>query len=125
MTKYTYRKRTRTFEKLPQYIYQRKNGWFEIRKRIGGVLLYWGSFPTIEEAILHKAYYIGKKWQVNPTFKANKHIVKRNNQYVIVKQNGDTRSSYGTFKNIESARYERDVCVACDWDYSLICEWED
>ena len=79
MTKYIYHNRTRTFEKLPKYIYQRKNGWFEIRKRIGGVLLYWGSFPTLEEAQLHKAYYLGKKWQVNPTLKAKRHIVKRNN----------------------------------------------
>lgn len=125
MTKYIYRKRTRTFEKLPQYIYQRKNGWFEIRKRIGGVLLYYGSFPTLEEAELHKAYYIGKKWQVNPTFKANKHIVKRNNHYLIVKYIGDTRDCFGTFTDIDSARHERDVCVACNWDYSLICEWED
>lgn len=126
MTKYIYRRRTRTFEKLPKYIYQRKNGWFEIRKRVGGTLLYWGSFPTLEEAELHRAYYIGKKWMVNPSFKANKHIVRKsNNQYMIMKQTGDSRDCYGTFDDIDSARYERDVCLACDWDYDRIVEWED
>lgn len=125
MTKYVYRNRTQTFEKLPKYIYQRKNGWFEIRKRIGGVLLYWGSFPTLEEAELHRAYYIGKKWRVNPTFKANKHIVKRKNNYMVMKQQNGVMECFGTFKDIKSARHERDVCVACDWDYDRIVEFED
>ena len=125
MTKYVYRRRTRTFERLPKYIYQRKNGWFEIRKRIGGVLLYWGSFPTLEEAELHKAYYIGKKWKVNPSFKADRHIVRRKGNFLIMKQNGDVRDCYGTFKDIHAARHERDVCVECEWDYDRIVEFED
>ena len=126
MTKYIYRSRTGTFEKLPKYIYQRRNGWFEIRKRIGGVLLYWGSFPTLEECELHRAYYIGKKWQVNPSFRADRNIVKRDNHYMIMKQNKDgVVDCYGTFKDILSARHERDVCIACDWDYDRIVEWED
>ena len=125
MTKYIYRSRTRTFEKLPKYIYQRRNGWYEIRKRIGGTLLYWGSFPTLEEAELHRAYYIGKKWKVNPSFKANKHIVRRNNKYLIMKQIDGVYESFGTFDDLDSARHERDVCIACNWDYNLICEWED
>ena len=125
MTKYIYRSRTRTFEKLPKYIYQRRNGWYEIRKRIGGTLIYWGSFPTLEEAELHRAYYIGKKWKVNPSFKANKHILRRNNHYMIMKQKDGVRDCYGTFNDLDSARYERDVCVACDWDYNKIVEWED
>lgn len=125
MTKYIYHNRTRTFEKLPKYIYQRKNGWFEIRKRIGGVLLYWGSFPTLEEAQLHKAYYLGKKWQVNPTFKAKRHIVKRNNNYMILKTINGKTTSYGTFQNIEDAMHERDICIDSDWDFDRIVEYED
>lgn len=125
MTKYVYRSNTRTFEKLPKYIYQRRNGWFEIRKRIGGVLLYWGSFPTLEEALLYRAYYIGKDWKVNPRFKANKHIVHRNNHYMIVKEQNGKRECYGTFRDITTARQERDVCVACNWDYNEIVEFED
>ena len=125
MTKYIYHNRTRTFEKLPKYIYQRKNGWFEIRKRIGGVLLYWGSFPTLEEAQLHKAYYLGKKWQVNPTFKAKRHIVKRNNNYMILKTINGKTTSYGTFQNIEDAMHERDICIDSDWDIDRIVEYED
>lgn len=125
MSKYIYQNRTRTFEKLPEYIYQRRNGWFEIRKRVGGVLIYWGSFPTLEEAKLHKAYYLGKNWEVNPLFKAKRYIVKRNNNYSILKKIDGKTVSYGTFNTIEDAMYERDICVVCDWDYDLICEWED
>ena len=125
MVKYIYQHRTRTFEKIPKYIYQRKNGWFEIRKRIGDVLIYWGSFPTLEEATLHRAYYIGKNWKVNPSFKANRHIIQRDNHYILVKNIDGERVSYGTFKNIEEARHERDICVECDWDFDLIVEYED
>jgi len=125
MSKYIYQNRTRTFEKLPEYIYQRRNGWFEIRKRVGGVLIYWGSFPTLEEAKLHKAYYLGKNWEVNPLFKAKRYIVKRNNNYSILKKIDGKTVSFGTFNTIEDAMYERDICVVCDWDYDLICEWED
>ena len=125
MSKYIYQNRTRTFEKLPEYIYQRRNGWFEIRKRVGGVLIYWGSFPTLEEAKLHKAYYLGKNWEVNPLFKAKRYIVKRNNNYSVLKKIDGKTVSYGTFNTIEDAMYERDICVVCDWDYDLICEWED
>ena len=81
--KYIYNTKTRTFEKLPKYIYQRRNGWFEIRKRIGGILLYWGSFPTLEEALLFRAYYIGKNWEVNPHFKN--------------RENGCSKRNYLTF----------------------------
>ena len=125
MTKYIYHKQKKIFVKLPTYIYQRKNGWFEIRKRIGGVLIYWGSFPTLEEAMLFKAYYIGKHWKVSPKFKLNKHIIKRNNHYMVLKEVEGEMVSFGTFDNIEDARHERDICVSCDWDFDRIVEWVD
>jgi len=125
MTKYLYHKRKKMFTKTPQYIYQRRNGWFEIRKRVGGTIVYWGSFPTIEEAELHKAYYIGKNWKVKPRFKANKHIIQRGDKYVLIKSIDGERTIYGTFDNIEDARHERDVCMKCNWDFDLIVEYED
>ena len=124
-TRYVYYHRTGTFEEIPKYIYQRRNGWFEIRKRIGDVLVYWGSFPTLEEAELHKAYYIGKNWEVNPSFRANRHIVQRGEHYIVMKSENGKRTIYGTFDNIEDARHERDVCVRCQWDFDLIVEQED
>ena len=39
-------------------------------------------------------------------------------------QNGVT-SYYGTFKDLKTARHERDVCVACEWDFDRIVEFED
>lgn len=125
MTKYCYQRRTKTFEKLPKYIYQRQNGWFEIRKRVGGVLVYWGSYPSLEEAKLHRAYYIGKNWKIKPVFKANKHIVQRGDNYIILKKVGGKITSFGTFTDLEQARHERDICEICNWDYNEIVEWED
>lgn len=125
MTKYIYHHRKKTFEEIPSYIYQRNNGWFEIRKRIGDKLIYWGSYSTLEEAQLHKAYYIGKNWKVNPSFKANQHIIQKDNHYIVMKTINNKKVSFGTFKTLEEARHERDICIACNWDYDLICEWED
>lgn len=125
MTKYIYHNRKRTFEEIPQYIYQRPNGWFEIRKRIGDKLVYWGSYPTLEEAQLHKAYYIGKNWEVNPSFKANQHIIQKGKTYIVMKTINHKKVSFGTFNTLEEARHERDICLACNWDYDLICEWVD
>ena len=125
MSKYIYHNRKKRFEKLPKYIYQRRNGWFEIRKRVGGVLVYWGSYPSLEEAKLHRAYYIGKKWNVKPAYKANKHIIQRDDHYIIMKKVNDRTTSFGTFSNLEDARHERDICERCNWDYNEIVEWED
>jgi len=124
-TKYAYNRLTKSFEKLPKYIYQRSNGWYEIRKRIGGTLLYWGSYPTIEEAKLHLAYYEGMEWKTSPAHRANRHISQRGNSYTVVKSINNERISYGTFKTLEEARKERDICVKCQWNYDLICEWVD
>lgn len=111
---------------MPKYIYQRKNGWFEIRKRVGGTLLYWGSFPTLEEAVRHRDYYARKKWKVTPSFKANRHIVRKNDHtFMIMKQTGKVRDCYGTFDDIHTARRERDICLECDWDFDAIANWVD
>lgn len=125
MTKYLYIPKSRTFERIPEFIYQRRNGGFEIRKRISGILIYWGSYPTLEEANLHRAYYIGKKWEVKPAFKADKHIIQRGDTYIILKEVGGKMVSFGTFDNLEDARHERDICAKCHWDFDLIVEYAE
>lgn len=125
MVKYAYNRTTKSFEKLPRYIYQRNNGWYEIRKRIGGALVYWGSYPTLEEAKLHLAYYQGMHWKTRPVYRANRHISQRGNTYIVVKNINNERVSFGTFKSLEEARKERDICIACDWEFDRIVEWED
>lgn len=125
MVRYIYQKSTKTFEKIPEYIYQRSNGWFEIRKRIGGTLIYWGSFPTLEEARLYRAYYIGKHWLVNPSFKNNKFIRRRNNRFIISKRIEGRRIVFGTFQSLSAARNERDICLICNWDINQIVEFDE
>jgi len=114
------------FTTLPKYIYQRRNGWFEIRKRIGGIVLYWGSFPFLEQAKMYLAYYIGKNWEVNPHFMDMRYIREQDGKYIVLKRNGDSNPEYfGTFDNLDDAKRERDICVACNWDLDVIVEFGD
>jgi len=113
---------------MVKYIYKnKKTGRWEIRKRIGGVLLYWGSFKTLEEAKLYRAYYIGKNWMVNPHFKArsNMYIYEQNGQHIIRKVINGKMVSFGVFNNLDDARDERDICIACRWDLDKIVEFGD
>lgn len=125
MVRYVYHEETCTFEKMPSYIYRRRNGNFEIRKRIGGHLVYFGSFASLVEAKLYRAYCIGKNWRVNPQFHNNKYIHHRGRKYMVVKVIDGKKNYFGTFDNIVDARRERDVCVACDWDFDQIVEFDE
>lgn len=118
------------FVELPRYIYQdKRKGFFEIRKRIGGIPTYWGSFLTLEEAKLYLAYYIGKKWRVNPNFVCTIRepycIQSRDGGYLVVKKINGKKNYFGTFHNLSDAEKERDICKACNWDMDLIVEFGD
>ena len=113
---------------MVKYIYKNKRtGKWEIRKRIGGVLLYWGSFTTLEEAKLYRAYYIGKKWMVNPHYQSreNKYIYDQDGQKIIRKRRGGKMDYFGVFDNLKDAIHERDICIACEWDLERIVEFGD
>lgn len=113
------------FIQLPSYIYQRKNGWFEIRKRLGGVLLYWGSFPTLEEAQLYLAYYMGKNWDVNPHFMKRRYITEYDGFYIVRKIIDGKLTNFAFLKDLDDAKEERDICMACNWDLDAIVEFGD
>lgn len=127
MVKYIYY--NGVFTKLPTYIYQTKEGRFEIRKRVGKILQYWGRFATLEEAKLFRAFYIGKKWMVNPVFrdkrKGMQYIKEVKNGYLIHKRINGQDKYFGTFHNLDDAKDERDICMACNWDMNCIVEFGD
>lgn len=127
MVRYTYQKTSNTFEEIPKYIYPIKNGCFEIRKRIGYILVYWGRFPTLEEAKLYRAFYIGKNWSVTPHFKRNekRYIREQDGKFVIRKKIKGHLESFGSFYDFNDAKEERDICVACGWDLDKIVEFGD
>ena len=110
-----------------KYIYKNKNGKYEIRKRIGGILLYWGTFDTIEEAKLYRAYYMGKNWMVNPHFRTreDKYIVEHDGLFLVRKILNKKVTYFGTFRDLKTARKERDICIKCDWDLEAIVEFGD
>lgn len=112
---------------MVKYIYKNKKGLYEIRKWLGGRLLYWGSFKTLEEAKLYLAYYIGKKWRVNPHFRnrESRYIVEQNGSFLVRKRQNGRLVCFGTFNNFDDAKTERDVCEACNWDMDCIVEFGD
>lgn len=120
MTKYIYS--NGRFHSIPSNIYQTSKGKFEIRKKVGGVLTYWGTYHTLEEARLYRAYYIGKKWMVNPHFMNRKYIYENNGRYTVSKMIEGHTISYGTFNTLKEAISERDICIKCNWDFDLIVE---
>lgn len=113
------------FTKLPSYIYINKNGYFEIRKKIGGILQYWGCFLTLEEAKMYRAFYIGKNWMVNPHFRKPHYICEQDGHFIIRKRQNGRLNYFGSFDNIADAENERDICRACNWDMDMIVEFGD
>ena len=113
------------FEEIPSYIYRCKDGRFEIRKRISGVPVYFGSFSTLEEAKLYRAYYIGTHWKSTLLHKRDQYIKKCGKSYCIIKTIKGHQEYFGSFKSIFEARIERDICVACNWDLDLIVEFDE
>ena len=85
-----------------------------------------GSFSTLAEAKLYRAFYIGKNWLVNPNFHTNKYIHRDGEKFHIIKRLEDGKKiCYGTFNNLNDARVERDICVACNWDFDQIVEFDE
>ncbi len=125
VARYIYQKSTQTFVKMPNYIYPKKNGCFEIRKRIDKVLTYWGTFHSLEEAELWRAYYIGKHWNVNPSFRGRQYIIKAKGGYFVAKIINGKREYFGFFKDFKEAEHERDICLACNWDINRIVEFDE
>lgn len=112
---------------MVKYIYKnKKTGKYEIRKRIGGVLLYWGTFHTLEEAKLYRAYYMGKNWIVNPHFKREyKYIYEQDGHFSVQKRKKGKLDYFGFFDSLEEAKNERDICIECGWDLNKIVEFGD
>ncbi len=118
--------RTRFIRKLP-------SGNYSVLKQYGnGKSESYGTFPTLEEAeyqvILCKRF----NWDIRlKPFDCMKYIVRRVHPtgkvvWRIAKQDSDGHICYyGSFNNLDDAKFERDMLISSDWDYEILCSLFD
>lgn len=108
------------------------SGNYYIHKSIKGRTIHYGTFHTINEVKEAVCFLKNHNWDKRlfkeKYFKKSqkmKYIQQISNGHYMVQKNINGHLySFGTFKKLEDAMHERDICVSCDWDYDLICEHE-
>lgn len=126
-----YPKSTKTNEKF--IIIDNTSGRYTVRKVIHGIRRQYGTFDTVDEAIIWRDYCIQKGWSSNLlhefklTHKPLRHIgqfITKDNKvrYFIRHRENGKMESYGTFGNLEDALKERDLLEKYKWDWDLIVE---
>ena len=104
---------------------------YSVAKVIDGKEWTFGSFPTLEEAIVRRDYCVKHNWSLDLIPKDPlRHItisVINNGKIrydVRHKENGST-VSYGRFDTLRDAMHERDLCEANNWDSEVLCELDE
>lgn len=106
----------------PKFIVEYK-GKFKVEKAFGNnskgerKRYSYGTFDTLEEAMLHRDKCIKSNWDESlRPYNPRKYIQKKKGRYWIIKDN----VSYGIFDNLEDALYERELLIKCDWSYDAL-----
>lgn len=112
-------KRKNKNKKEPKNIYKAYGEGYEIRKEINHKKYCFGTYPTLEEAIKAREYFVKNGWKIYERliFSKPQHIVKRNGKYHITKVIHGKQEHFGSFDNIEDAKEEVQFLKKCDWDY--------
>lgn len=92
-------------------------------------MTYYGTFHTLKEIKDAICFLEDHDWDkdiFNEKYLKNaqrrKYIRQIGDTYMVQKNINGHLYSFGTFRRLEDALHERDVCVECDWDYDLIVE---
>ena len=105
-------------------IWARPNGKFIIARKIKGKVHYFGTYETLEEAIIAKERLIKQNWIKEPN--PMRYICKITNgkkmKYSIQRLSKACAGYFGSFETIEEAQKERDLWEQFDWDYDALCE---
>lgn len=112
-------KRKNKSKKEPKNIYKAYGGMYEIRKEINHKKYSFGTYPTLEEAIKARDYFVKNGWKIYERliFSILEHIVKRNGKYEIRKVINGKLEHFGSFNNLEDAKEEVIFLKKCGWDY--------
>ena len=105
-------------------IWSRPNGKFIIARKIKGKVHYFGTYETLEEAIIAKERLSKQYWIKEPN--PMRYICKITNgkkmKYSIQRLSQGCAGYFGSFETLEEAQKERDLLEQFDWDYDAICE---
>lgn len=102
------------------------NNW-RIDKNINAKKYYFGTYPTIEDAILMRDYFENKGWEncLNERLKHGNHpkYISGNSKrgYEVRKIIDGECNHFGTFHDLETAKQEVELCKKANWDYETLC----
>ena len=102
------------------------NNW-RIDKNINAKKYYFGTYPTIEDAILMRDYFENKGWEncLNERLKHGNHpkYISGNSKrgYEVRKIIDGECNHFGTFHDLERAKQEVELCKKANWDYETLC----
>ena len=102
------------------------NNW-RIDKNINAKKYYFGTYPTIEDAILMRDYFENKGWEncLNERLKHGNHpkYISGNSKrgYEVRKIIDGECNHFGTFQDLETAKQELELCKKANWDYETLC----
>lgn len=93
---------------------------------------YYGSYNTRGEAKEAVGFFEAHNWDRKyveykkyGTHSINRYITRNKcGNYFIQKYIDGKTQSFGTYKSLEEAKQERDLCIKCNWDWDLIVEQE-
>ena len=107
-----------------QNIWVKPNGKFMIVHKIKGKPHYYGTYETLEEAIIAKERLIKQNWikEPNPMRYIGKITNGKKMKYYIQRLSKGCEGYFGSFETLEEAQKERDLLEQFDWDWEAICE---
>ena len=106
------------------------NNW-RIDKNINAKKYYFGTYPTIEDAILMRDYFENKGWEncLNERLKHGNHpkYISGNSKrgYEVRKIIDGECNHFGTFHDLETAKQEVELCKKANWDYEILCNIDE
>ena len=108
------------------HIIRLPSGKYNVIKQKNGRKISYGVFDTLSEAEYQVKLCKTFNWDIRlKPFNCMKYIYKRKTvngyHYRIIRTDShDRQDHYGTFRNLEDAKYERDLLLLCDWDYEKV-----
>ena len=101
--------------------------YFPVYKCVDGRSRFFGQGRTLIEALMIRDWCIANNWEkrYSKHSTGEKYICIVNGDYRVAKHIDGVCENFGSFKNLEEAIKERDLCIACNWDWDEICECID